>query len=527
MATTYPSTTVGGGARRSTPPVWLRIAALLGAVVYCVGISTYLLTHGGWPTPDYLIPPLLLAAVVLGRGPAFLADWGPFLLIILGWQASAGVADELGRPVHLNGPLSAERALFGGAIPTVALQRRLYDPSGSTWYDWVGIGQHSLHFVLPVLIGFWLWMDSRRVYWRYLASVLVLFFFGFVTYALYPAAPPWMAAMNELTPPIHRIAVETVQRLPASAPIGLAYTHMSPNTVAAIPSLHAALPLLIALVLIRVKGRWAMPTLLYPLLMGFFLVYLGEHYVIDVLIGYAYALGAFLLVWMIPWTRLARAARLPQPTMPRLALGPATNVLGTALMPALAVASIVMIVFTLRPGRPPAEEGPLVPGLQVQVGESGLLNPQPCDAGASPSLTAGSALLPVAGRYAAFLFDVDEPACFVLTANTQFSPPRPNRVALLASRSPIRLRPLPSLREGVEYFAVYAGYPSDQLQARGFPPDRRLALVTALSDVPDYDAAVEAVEYLASLALDLSPPAAPTPETEPADAPPSMPPRGG
>ena len=66
------------------------------------------------------------------------------------------------------------------------------------------------------------------------------------------------------------------------------------------PSLHAALPMLLALVLVRVWGRWMMPTLLYPLTMSINLVYLGEHWVIDVLAGIALALVAYALIWVLP-----------------------------------------------------------------------------------------------------------------------------------------------------------------------------------------------------------------------------------
>src|SRR5215204_1523460 len=81
-----------------------RGAALVAALIYLLGISWYLLSHGGWPTPDYLIPPLLLLAIALGRGWAFVFDWGPFLILILSWQATAGIADQLGRPVHVEQP---------------------------------------------------------------------------------------------------------------------------------------------------------------------------------------------------------------------------------------------------------------------------------------------------------------------------------------------------------------------------------------------------------------------------------------
>ena len=69
----------------------------------------------------------------------------------------------------------------------------LFDPEHAHWYDWAATMQHAAHFVLPVAVGLLIWLRSRRTYWRYLASVLTLFYLGFIGYALYPAAPPWMA----------------------------------------------------------------------------------------------------------------------------------------------------------------------------------------------------------------------------------------------------------------------------------------------------------------------------------------------
>src|SRR5262245_16329945 len=95
-----------------------RALALMTALAYLLGVSWYLLTHGGWPTVDYLIPPLLLLALALGRGWAFVLDWGPFLLLVLMWQATAGVADSLGRPVHMRSVAEVDYWLFGGRLPT-------------------------------------------------------------------------------------------------------------------------------------------------------------------------------------------------------------------------------------------------------------------------------------------------------------------------------------------------------------------------------------------------------------------------
>ena len=68
------------------------------------------------------------------------------------------------------------------------------------------------------------------------------------------------------------------------------------NPVAAVPSLHAAYTLLFAIYLWRVR-RWARPLLAaYVAAMAFALVYTAEHYVADILLGWAYCVFA---VWVV------------------------------------------------------------------------------------------------------------------------------------------------------------------------------------------------------------------------------------
>ena len=84
------------------------------------------------------------------------------------------------------------------------------------------------------------------------------------------------------------------------------------------PSLHAAYTLLIALFLWRLAPRWGRVLLaLYPLAMAFALVYTAEHYVSDILVGWAYALFAFWAVNRMADARAARRARTePQSSPP-------------------------------------------------------------------------------------------------------------------------------------------------------------------------------------------------------------------
>lgn len=62
------------------------------------------------------------------------------------------------------------------------------------------------------------------------------------------------------------------------------------NLVAAIPSLHAGLTAGVAAFLwYRVNRKWRPLLVAYPLIMAFTLVYTAEHYVVDILLGWALA----------------------------------------------------------------------------------------------------------------------------------------------------------------------------------------------------------------------------------------------
>src|SRR5690606_20473646 len=68
------------------------------------------------------------------------------------------------------------------------------------------------------------------------------------------------------------------------------------NLVAALPSLHAAFSLLVAVHLYSGRRRFYRTlALTYPVAMGFTLVWTGDHYVVDILLGWLAVLAA---MWM-------------------------------------------------------------------------------------------------------------------------------------------------------------------------------------------------------------------------------------
>ncbi len=301
-----------------------RAAAAALAVVYLIAAFLYLISRGSWPTPDFLIAPLLLASVLAGRGWRFLIDWTPFLVLVLVYEAFRGMADDLQGNVHVQELIDADRWLLGAARTAPEILQDRFLQARVTLYDWLATLLYMAHFVAPVMMAFLLWLGSRRVYWRFITAVLALFFAGFVTYYLYPAAPPWLASGDGLIQPIERVHIRTLASLPETESLSLAFQHFSPNHVAAMPSLHAAAPLLLALISLHL-WRWrGLPVLVYAIVGGVTWMYMGEHYLVDILAGWVYAIVVFVAVWLLLPRYIGRLslARLTPPArlLPRRAL---------------------------------------------------------------------------------------------------------------------------------------------------------------------------------------------------------------
>ena len=177
-------------------------------------------------------------------------EWLPFALVLWAYDLLRGSADEL-FAAHYAPQIEADRLLFGGIVPTTWLQDHLWHgTSRLQWYDFAAWAVYMSYFVATYVVAGVLWFVSRRLFRRYVATVAVLAAMGFATFALFPAAPPWLASREgELDWTIRSIG-------PISGEIpfiafswenlidrGSEYS----NPVAAVPSLHAAYTLLIAI----------------------------------------------------------------------------------------------------------------------------------------------------------------------------------------------------------------------------------------------------------------------------------------
>jgi membrane-associated phospholipid phosphatase len=112
---------------------------------------------------------------------------------------------------------------------------------------------------------------------------------GAIFYWLAPTAPPWYATSAERMadpqpPAVRRMMVEYGELFWRDG-WGSLYSVFGGNPLAAMPSLHFASSLMAALLLSEAGLLAGAVGWLYLVTLGFALVYLGEHYVVDLLGG--------------------------------------------------------------------------------------------------------------------------------------------------------------------------------------------------------------------------------------------------
>lgn len=289
-----------------------------GVGVYLAVISGLMMINGDSIEPEELALALLLAAIVLGAGKRFLRDWTPFLVLILAYEAMRGVVGAA--RVHPHDVTWMEQAVWAGTLPTVTLQRMFYRPDAVGLQDQLATAVYFAHFLLPIAFGFVLWLRSSQAYFQFTFSLLLLCFLAFITYLLWPSAPPWYAHADI----VHRVMTEAMAKGGLARAASPLYSHFDPNQFAAFPSLHAGFPTLVAIHAWRRSRAWGITFGVWTLVVWLAVVYLGEHYSVDALAGLVYAVFATMIVDRFAGISATRHAEMARP-------GPAPGPLGAGV----------------------------------------------------------------------------------------------------------------------------------------------------------------------------------------------------
>lgn len=215
-------------------------------------------------------------------------------------------AEQAGR-VHIDYPIDLDRVLGCGELPTLRLQRALARIDSSNgqprWrtLDKVLVWTHWAWFMVPhgALVFILVRHPGRFV--RAATMTYAVFDLGASVYWIAPTAPPWYAAAvagreHHGAEDVRRMMVEYGEHFWRDG-WGPLYSVFGGNPLAAMPSLHFATSLMAALVLAEAEPLAGAAGGTYAAVLGFALVYLGEHYAVDLLAGAALT-GA--VWWLAP-----------------------------------------------------------------------------------------------------------------------------------------------------------------------------------------------------------------------------------
>lgn len=240
----------------------------------------------GWQAPAAL-------AIALPRSRA--RDAGLYLLQMWAYtahyQMPADDPERLRRRLRARYPVVVDRAIGCGEVPTVRLQGTLGREGQVLPRDLALSVVHWVWYAFPHATLVYVLLRHPDRFPRSAAYMASVYDAGLVAYWAIPTAPPWWAGDEGHIPHVRRIMTEVGERVWGRFWDPL-YDGIGGNPFAAMPSLHYATSHAAARILSEAGRGPGTLGWTYALTLGFALVYLGEHYVVDILGGLALAEAA-------------------------------------------------------------------------------------------------------------------------------------------------------------------------------------------------------------------------------------------
>ena len=256
----------------------------------------------------------VISVFVLARRWKF--SWGILLAYIVSmffFIQLRDAADETGLKVLTAYVIDWELWMFAGVTPSAWLQARIggaaSDPGVAAVFSAI---VHWTWFIFPHAAVLGVWLFARKYAWRVTIIVALTFYLGLALYFTVPTAPPWMAAEQGLISGVVRGMHAVGPFILGQGFYDWAFEAMAePNPTAAMPSLHFAASFVVVGVGLLLRSvKVVGVALFYSAALTFALVYLGEHYIADVIAGAGVALIAFAAVeggrfvrYQIAWHR--------------------------------------------------------------------------------------------------------------------------------------------------------------------------------------------------------------------------------
>jgi membrane-associated phospholipid phosphatase len=231
----------------------------------------------------------------LSRSREFLRNSILIIIMLLSYEALQNVIAiaNAGNAIALD---ALDRAMFGFNF-TAAVQNTFY----SSFMTLISTAFYSLHIFLVIAAMIIFWFVNKKIYRRYTYSIILVSYLALATFAIFPTDPPWISGVA------NNLVIGGYNMLPGFINTLQQELLSVANKLAAFPSLHAAYATLFVIYTIKLNPKWGLISV--PILFGvlFSTIYLGQHYVLDLIGGIAYSLIAFFIVeWLIATNRAGK-----------------------------------------------------------------------------------------------------------------------------------------------------------------------------------------------------------------------------
>ena len=276
-----------------------------------------------------LVPALLIVLWVAPRR-GHLRTWLFYAVAIYFFTQLRDAADETSIQASTGYVLDWELWMFDGVTPSAWLQQRLGGSDGNPGVlAYFATAVHWSWFLFPHVVVAATYFLAPRMFFRVAVIIAGTFYFAIALYYLVPTVPPWLAVEQGDTTAVRRLIADVgIQVFGESAKDRLFDLLAEPNSHAAMPSLHFAASFVVVIIGVIVRSRRLVAlAMAYSLALAFALVYLGEHYVADIIAGGASALMAIFIVEtalgngpgarLVHWTRRRFPVSVSVPPTPR------------------------------------------------------------------------------------------------------------------------------------------------------------------------------------------------------------------
>ena len=254
---------------------------LAATVIYVTVVGAAYIRFGTLPAVTLgAIAVFILPLIgLITRSKEFLKSSTLIVAVLLTYEALQGVTGFLVKSGNVVSLAGVDQSIVGSDF-TLEIQRAFASPAMTL----VTTCFYGLHvFLIMIALGLF-WFKDKEVYRGYTYSLVVTSYSALLTFIALPTAPPWLAGSAQ-----NLLGVGYSQLPSLFQQIANALLSGESDVVAAFPSLHAAYVTLFSIFMFKLGRKYGMASL--PIAGGvyFSIIYLGQHYLVDLVGGIAYA----------------------------------------------------------------------------------------------------------------------------------------------------------------------------------------------------------------------------------------------